>query len=120
MDKVDINELRIGSWVNTDGVGPIQIMTGQDIDVIKRSGFDYPPIKLTKEWLEKFEFKFEEGWKLEFPDLKLTICVNFFDRGTSCQVGIAAPGTVIPVNVEIKYVHELQNIVQAFTKVELQ
>jgi hypothetical protein len=123
------SELRLGNWymyANYDGI------IARQVKEIKRNQFglmaDYDgvnfeicrPIALTEDWLLKFGFKKKE----RLPFFKITYLVNYSleinpDNGVVWLECMTATHSVNPC-VNIKYVHQLQNLYFALTGEELE
>ena len=96
------NDLRIGNWYTAPN-GKYTILTLELLkEIIDLDWFDeIEPIELNEDWLNKFVFDFiiEDGVK-HYTDLEcnLTICYKKIFLWQYNQ------------GIEIKYVHQLQNI----------
>jgi hypothetical protein len=110
---MNANELRLGNWVHP--VFPMKVVSiyndeilcnfqGNEGDVWEFNPKDLDGIPLSYEWLANFGFK-KEGMH------QLWKSVNFWVQET--QVGFFYNG------IEIKYVHQLQNLYHALTGKEL-
>jgi len=106
-------ELRIGNWAKRD-VQP----NGFQIDhhsfwSCEREPENYTPIPLTEQWLKDFGFKQDTNWLIKWSgELKFRMCVE--DKNVWTY--IYHDGYI---EVDIKYVHQLQNLYFALTKKEL-
>ena len=126
MDKIDIRGLRVGNWVYYDPNVFIEdeYEPTKDVEIVKIQNSDdiglaidecYSPIPLTKEILEKNRWK-----KQPLPSTNKETCIGiwrdskscttvkqfFLDRNSSIFVLIGGYSKV----GNIKYVHQLQNI----------
>ena len=104
------NELRIGNYYYGDVLFPSEynVITANDLVELDSDPLDdyYQPIPLTEEWLFKFGFIKHVSQSIWYTLNKVDVW--FFD------------GKYVNDNdVEIKYVHELQNLYFALTKKEL-
>lgn len=114
-------QLRIGNLIHVERFGiniPVIIERGSEIDNCKID--NYNPIPLTEEWLVRFGFAwidFEE----ENPEFLGFIYRNeiLFSSGKSTEFGIVRYKCKTIGYVDIKYVHQLQNIYFALTGQEL-
>lgn len=101
------NELRIGNYIldNLGGILKIKsISTESDFSHIK-------PIQLTEEWLLKFGFE----WK-NFAMRNGRISIRNSDNKYHIHLTNEAASTI---TIQIKYVHQLQNLYFALTGEEL-
>lgn len=125
---MDSRELRICNWVSIeDKILKFDPVSGWNFDYLK-------PIPLTEEWLLKFGFKLLR--KDEFNDYtqivygksiipgdedhseKLVIYLPF----SRCEIGEYNPRDddySYVLNIDIDYVHQLQNLFYSLTKTEL-
>ena len=109
-------ELRLGNWVNSKF--PMQVtciykdeilcsFEGNEADPFEFDPKDLEGIPLTDEWLLKFGFDKEIRSELWFrPDFWV-------------QEMLLLPGSFYHNGLEIKYVHQLQNLYFALTEKEL-
>ena len=119
------NELRIGNYVNVFlnnvDYNTIQIKVDDLYYIIQKNGV-YEPIPLTKEWLEKFGFKYtssnnsyltytKSNYYLQMDVRKANNKWKIFDDVISDLVEFA--------KVDITHVHQLQNLYFALTGKEL-
>ena len=109
-------ELRIGNYVKcyvkgiTDRFDTVQLNIYHLTDICKQiKDYKYEPIPLTEEWLLKFGFD-SNGWKGEF--IKYAEGYIYLFGEESCIFAQA-------YKIEIKHVHQLQNLYFAFTGEEL-
>ena len=105
------NELRIGNYVYfKDTLLKFEFDSGWNFDYIK-------PIPLTQEWLSKFRFTIKDTQYayLNLPNKGAYIYVNH--NGT----GIALENDEFELSypIELKYVHQLQNLYFSLTGIEL-
>jgi hypothetical protein len=110
--SIKANELRIGNFVKLQGVD--KLFKVFVIDTTESSTFTKAePIPLTEEWLLKFGF--ESFHKRDFKKKGLFITTYF-----------ATPQTLVDDEfgnkrvLELKYVHQLQNLYFALTNQELE
>jgi len=126
MDNMKASELRIGNYVVEPKSGdknPFQIFsTYSEIKNDKINGLPIPlmkPIPLTEEWLLRLGFKMHEGnnfyrywinsdFELTYRPISEAIIFCFTPRRTDHMTGL-----------EVKYVHQLQNLYFALTGEEL-
>jgi hypothetical protein len=121
------NELRIGNWVQYDGI-PYQIESLTKVDAVVHSIdiFDFrnrslgnaEPIELTEDVLVKLGF---EGEMYEFCLLAddFNITVNLIEN----RVEISFFGNCeaeLCIKYNVKYLHELQNVYYCLTNEELE
>lgn len=123
-----VNELRIGNIISPLGKG-ITSVEGFCIwdNLIQSSNFterdikDFEPIQLTEEWLLKFGFE----------PVELNVDKTYFiDNGRKCLEIDLSSCTVlyqsnigikyIDLNIDLEYVHQLQNLYFALTGEELE
>lgn len=100
------NELRIGNWVFN---GQNIQVTPKQIEWFSEGVYDLLPIELTEEWLLKFGFS---KWKNK----------NNFSKGSFIVYTLSKKGFHYgrkSLRVELKYVHQLQNLYFALTGEEL-
>lgn len=109
-------ELRIGNYVNAYLGAPISenlltIVTASTfLDMDKDNKTTYNPIPLTEEWLLRFGFENSSSFGVEYYEIgKLTICQS------DCLAYIEDL-----YGIEVKHVHQLQNLYFALTGEELQ
>jgi hypothetical protein len=132
--KMKATELRIGNWVQFRHTEtPVLITLADFVREYKEEHLeDYEPIPLTEEWLERFGF--ENGANKNYKSIKLPktsikdayLFVNYVtdSRLPYARRGIALVDdfeeeTEISIDIEIKHVHQLQNLYFAITGVEL-
>lgn len=131
---IKANELRIGNLIYEAGEqariyqlgsGGISFYTINDIHVNKETGctlnggeIRFKPIPLTPEWLERMGFVYKDG---------ATECGEERKNGVHLYVHDEEPvylhfsrGSFNGTKVEIKYVHQLQNLYFALTGEELE
>ena len=95
-------ELRIGNWVEIQGIQLSQVV-GQVTRINgKKIGRNLQPIPLTKEWLERFNWNTPKDIGVAFS---LTTDEIHFVAGNDYK--------------KIEYVHQLQNLYFALTQEEL-
>jgi hypothetical protein len=124
-----VQELRIGNLVSFDGVTLIveSIDLGGYIgltDIIlfeQLDKDDLKPINLTEEWLIKFGFKYKEAGEYKKSGYFLEIINQdqdtFIFANNKLQVSIYTLSIFIDINIE--YIHQLQNLYFALTGKEL-
>ena len=110
---MEAKELRIGNYVrwNNTAVSQMELSDFSNWYNDENSheyGDFIKPLPLTEEWLLKFGFKFKEEYK-EFylKNITLSVRKNFFEFDYYGDI------------VNIKYVHQLQNLYFALTGEEL-
>ena len=108
--EVQANELRLGNWL-TNFVG-----TDFKVNQIPISGmFPHPkPIPLTEEWLLKFGF--EKTKHTGYYDKKWLSGDFFFDGK---KLLVITEGLIDGDFIDIKFVHQLQNLYFCLTGEEL-
>ena len=107
------SELRIGNWIYLPSKSKkYQISSGHDIEEIEGSD-DARPIPLTPEWLERFGFERvlhdERDW-YNYPLGLINPLNNYEDHGYMMAGEF---------DLDIRYVHQLQNLFFALTGEEL-
>ena len=120
------NELRIGNYINYRIVDKlderqewdeVSIIDGQDLDYLEKNpnDKDFQPIPLTEEWLLKFGIDFTS--EKEWYQLTFTIKGLLFETASSME-GFTY-NLCFDDMINIKYVHQLQNLYFALTGEEL-
>ena len=110
------NELRVGNWVydswNKESY-PVPIR------MIEAAG-QLKPIPLTEEWLLKAGLEYIQNaeWEIKIPDYSIRISRNGFTDEQWFLSILTGFGSQ-PVTIQIKYVHQLQNLYFALTGEEL-
>lgn len=125
-----VKELRIGNWITFNGSeARFTILDFTDTYYNQNGVSDYEsrikPILLTKEWFDKFEFISNlKGWYHK-PNDNICIFHNQMKNG-KIHSGISIEYTDYDgreneaiYDIEIKYVHQLQNMWYAITGEEL-
>lgn len=105
------NELRIGNWF-------IQYDEPEEFDGDFYHLSDIKFIELTREWLNKFGFKFIWGGSGEdyvFSYGEKCNTIDLIQRGNIFKYGLRLGSC----EIQIKYVHQLQNLYFALTGEEL-
>lgn len=112
---MDLRELRIGNWVYLFG-DPLQLTKEYLIYFFQKDGSP-EPITLTEEWLLKFGFEEMKNWgyELKIDDSK-TIA---FYANQFWIIPFEGPTTAYWIPLDIKYVHQLQNLFTVLTGEEL-
>lgn len=134
------NELRIGNWVehphllNGKEVKYGQVVDISDYDVIEgstgviaikrfkmQSSNHFQPIPLTEEWLVKFGFEKDETNLKMFNKKSTTSLVEYYFILDGYNFGLynELMQSEIHIDLEVKYVHQLQNLYFALTGDEL-
>ena len=112
---MEAKELRIGNYVNfkfhkdCGGVKGIEVFVS-DLEIILHNGMKskyYTPIPLTEEWLVKFGF--EEN-STSFTNSIAYPCIVKLKNQSNC---------IFYNSLQIKHVHQLQNLYFALTNEEL-
>lgn len=111
---IEGNELRLGNHVFVQGVPRELTKQMFKVAVITLNCQDIEPIPLTKEWLLKFGFERSVNGLWKFP---LEMRSNG-RNGFHCFYGNSSSKRKI--NIEIKSVHQLQNLYFALTGEELE
>lgn len=124
-DKVQANELRIGNLIDFEGrTCTVEEIDKQGVIVLFEDGetewidlFQFFPIHLTPEWLEKFGFyvvlKNSAG---QIYNMILDMSV----ANSALNITIWNSGKIEPATKHIQYVHQLQNLFFALTNKELE
>ena len=96
------SELRIGNSIMQDG--DFVFVTWWRLELIENNKIEYKPIPLTEEWL--FKFGFEKAYETcyQYKDFILNDKFIMMD---------------IDITIQLKYVHQLQNLYHALTGEEL-
>jgi hypothetical protein len=115
------NELRIGNWYNDKRINRDFVVHGVSKHGIDHGDSDYSPtriqnampIPLTEEWLTRFGFEDEKLYE------------EFFEYSINRNHRIQTDGEIFVFlgyrdGVEIKYLHQLQNLYFALTGKELE
>ena len=117
------SELRIGNYIKGIGIKPTWLIEGIKGDLIYsldewRLLNSFEPILLTEEWLLKFGFDFSvDTWYLKGVAIWETECCNA--KGNE-EIGFFYElRDVGMMDMNIKYVHQLQNLYFALTGQEL-
>ena len=96
---MDIKELRIGNYVNIK-----DIILRIDLQELYYNSFPMTPVPLTEEWLLKFGFKKAYETYYQYKDFILNDKFIMMD---------------IDITIQLKHVHQLQNLYFALTGEEL-
>ena len=96
------SELRIGNSIMQDG--DFVFVTWWRLELMEKNKLEYKPIPLTEEWL--FKFGFEKAYETcyQYKDFILNDKFIMMD---------------IDITIQLKYVHQLQNLYHALTDEEL-
>ena len=96
------SELRIGNSIMQDG--DFVFVTWWRLELMEKNKLEYKPIPLTQEWL--FKFGFEKAYETcyQYKDFILNDKFIMMD---------------IDITIQLKYVHQLQNLYHALTGEEL-
>lgn len=109
---IQASELRVGNYLKSDVVVKIDARTIFDIwDISKK----YEPIPITEEWL--FKFGFVDGHKCEEYHNFIILDPFFIVAYKKNNYHLHVYGKF---NIEIKYIHQLQNLYFALTGKELE
>jgi hypothetical protein len=119
-----VNELRIGNLVYSRGCNNEQIEStiislvkaGELIAMCENRFIADKPIPLTEEWLDKFGFEYDDIF--EYVDFEATYSKELLD-GEFLNIRIPSFTTLDIYGIELKYVHQLQNLYFALTGEEL-
>ena len=127
INRMTANELRIGNYIfdALDGLCIVRGLTRRGIWIRGGSGpateDAFKPIKLNQEWIEKFGFKYHDGFRDSFYNEAIEIYGDPFEKGYQVE---AMFGNHWPPELNrklvIEYVHQLQNLYFALTGTELQ
>lgn len=103
-----INELRIGNWLNIANTETDTNVTASTFSIGQLINVNYKPIELDDFWLKRFgfennRFKYEINNFIIWLDPRSTYYYLNYEGG----------------NIEIKYVHQLQNLYYFLTYEEL-
>lgn len=119
------NELRIGNWVeqtlySSPTESMINTVDGSYIAWLEKGDADCKPIPLTEEWLLKFGFEKDQygDFYIEFNGTKYKSYIIDINNGISA-FGVSYQDDTFYFAWNIKYVHQLQNLVYALTGEEL-
>jgi len=122
--EVTINELRVGNLVHLIANGhenepDLVKWIVDDFEFYENRMKDIQPIPLTEEWLKMFGANCigAKGWNFISVNKADTSYIYFNPNG----IGLAIDNgtTENAIEVEIKYVHQLQNLYFALTNTEL-
>jgi len=131
------SELRIGNYVNNKGILDIvtclEHVTFEDIINVRCQYYEVfipEPIPLTEEWLLKFGFKVVKKHKHDFEEIFYgkSIIKNYPNHSEQLVISLPLAFAEIGefnidesylMNIEIKHVHQLQNLYFALTGEEL-
>jgi hypothetical protein len=121
---MNLNELRIGNYIQWNNFKEARIMNYKDFSIIyelllNNNYEDIKPIPLTEEWLERFNF-YKIGNEYSLADGFFYICFKFYKNGNK-KIWINGEGEKYIKGEEmfINYVHQLQNLYLDLTKKEL-
>lgn len=108
---MDIKQLRIGNYINYNYLGTsiVSVIESGD-DITEADSNQYTPIELTEEWLLKFGFK----WSHFHPDTAQREYYTYKDFGIELY-----NNRYYKYNIEIKTIHQLQNLYFALIRQEL-
>jgi len=109
---MNANELRIGNWVHPDQTDDVVHVCAKDFE----DTHHLCPIKLTEEWLVKFGFV--NGIKRIDEANHLNLFNSVGADGYLFYIGY--PYEYAGTDLEIKHVHQLQNLYFALTGEELE
>lgn len=116
---MEANELRIGNTITRKAFLPENknyheiTVSYHDIEACARNMADFEPIPLTEEWLLKFGF--------EFDTITFSKGLLMFSPSSNWDKSAVWYGTLTHgrISIEMKYVHQLQNLYFALTGEEL-
>jgi hypothetical protein len=119
---MNANELRIGNWIHNPVQGvdfkvcviALSEINFEDGNKIKDDKYRFQPIPLTPEWLERFGFQSDN-----FTDEDRTPFMRIDDACGSFILDDEFILMDIDTRVQIKHVHQLQNLYFALTLQEL-
>ena len=103
---MEVKELRIGNWINYQGINEMQVKLDEFSDLFNGEDVieDYKPIPLSEQWLLKFGFE-EHHIKQGFGKL-------YYHRGVDIYKKDGVIVFYVHTNrnwVVFEYVHEIQN-----------
>ena len=107
---MEASELRIGNSIMQDD--NFVFVTWWRLELMENNKIEYKPIPLTEEWLLKFGFEFENK-----KFIKSSLCIREYQYGSGLTIFLSNEN--FNFNVELKYVHQLQNLYHALTREEL-
>jgi len=117
--KLDIKQLRVGSWIHIIGVADVQIESGDDINqllywdsVAVTKGNYWTGIKLTIDVLIKNNFKYINGYYV--LDIKSDGMPNRVVITTDFRFWFSSNDSI-----KLHYFHELQNLMYLFYNIEI-
>lgn len=120
------SELRIGNLVNDNGYNSIIGVIDSHYHSIQISGSPrtialetIEPIPLTEEWMLKFGFKPSEA-KTAKKYIYYSDSYNFRKAKVICTEKYGSRVVIAGTVIEIKYIHQLQNLYFALTGKELE
>ncbi len=107
--KLTIKDLRVGNAFIQKGGNFVEFVTIQDLVAISEGRKIVEGVPLTEEWLIKFGFekKVISGFHITYRKGGLFLLKRFDSTKIWCD------------NIEVKYIHQLQNIFKALKKTEL-
>lgn len=119
---IEVRELRIGNLVSHKG-NPIELTKNRfKLSVFTLGCSEIEPILLTEEWLVRFGFVFEKsGWFVKKRGSKKTNNLKMFHLFKMKNINeYNTKGGITSKYLNIKQVHQLQNLYFALTGEELQ
>lgn len=116
---MEVKDLRLGNYVmNGDDIGRVDRLSIIRISTSSpHVGVEISPIKLTEEWLKNFEFKYMGNTVSDYKsfqkdELSGNLSVYIMKEGVSIWIET--------LRIDLKYVHQLQNLYFALTGKELE
>jgi hypothetical protein len=117
MEHLEAKSLRLGNYVltylsdNADGIEQVTINTLRVMMENPTKKTIYEPIPLTEEWLIKFGY---QGNSIRIGEMQIIFDEDYgnYYLGDEQEIGLNP-------DLEIKYVHQLQNLFKALTGEEL-
>jgi hypothetical protein len=116
---MEARELRIGNWVKSKQPFEDVIYLGCQSNSVDFNINGIEPIPLTKEWLVKLGFVLDKGVGVWFGEGDLSDdygCFTIWDKYTGINYKFSIENSLY---IELKYVHQLQNLYFALTGEEL-